>query len=63
MSRRGAAISTPHHLATQVGSQILGAGGNATDATIAANAVLGVVAPETCGIGGDLFALIWHDGL
>ena len=34
----------------------------AIDAAIAVNIVQGVVAPETCGIGGDLFALIWIDG-
>ncbi len=32
------------------------------DAAIAANAVQGAVAPETCGIGGDLFALVWTGG-
>jgi len=52
-------VVTPHVLATQAGMNILTLGGNATDAAIAANAVQGVVAPETCGIGGDLFALIW----
>lgn len=38
-------------------------GGNAVDGTIAANAVQGTVAPETCGIGGDLFALVHRPGM
>ena len=49
---------TPHHLATSTALNTLSSGGNAIDAAIAANAVQGVVAPETCGIGGDLFALV-----
>ncbi|MDJ0496724.1 MAG: gamma-glutamyltransferase [Acidimicrobiia bacterium] len=52
------AVVTPHYLATRAGTAVLRKGGNAADAAIAANAVLGVVAPETCGIGGDLFALV-----
>lgn len=38
--------------------EIFARGGNAVDAAIATNVVQGVVAPETCGIGGDLFALV-----
>lgn len=59
----GAAAVTPHALATTAAIDILGSGGNAIDGAIAANAVLGVVAPETCGIGGDLFALIHAPGM
>lgn len=51
---------SPHHLATAAAMEALAVGGNAVDAVIAADAVLGVVAPETCGIGGDLFALVWR---
>ena len=56
--RRGAVVA-PHHLATAAGLEILAAGGSAVDAAIATNAVLGVVMPRACGIGGDAFWLIW----
>jgi len=53
------AVVAPHHLATAAGLGILRQGGNAVDAAIATNAVLALVAPESCGVGGDAFWLIW----
>ena len=57
---RGAVVA-PHHLATAAGLGVLAAGGHAVDAAIATNAVLGVVMPNGCGIGGDAFWLVWDE--
>ncbi len=58
ISSRGI-VSTSQTLASQAGAQALARGGSAVDAAIAANAVLAVVEPMMCGMGGDLFALYW----
>ena len=54
---RGAVVA-PHHLAAQAGLRVLGEGGNAIEATVAAAAAIAVVYPHMNGLGGDNFWLI-----
>src|SRR5438128_9266684 len=58
LARHGMAC-TSQPLATQTALEILKQGGSAIDAAIAADAMLGVVEPMNCGVGGDLFAMVW----
>src|SRR5215510_14247850 len=56
----GGMVAAENPLAAQAGAVVLARGGHAVDAAIAANAVMGLVAPMMSGVGGDLFAIV-HD--
>src|SRR5579885_634821 len=57
-ARKGV-VAAPHYLAAEAGLDLLKAGGNAIDAAIAASAMLQVVYPFVCGLGGDVFMIIY----
>ena len=57
----GGMVATSQPLAGMAGVDVLKAGGNAIDAAVAANAMLSLVEPMSCGPGGDLFAILWNE--
>ena len=52
-------VCTSQPRAAAIGLDVLAAGGHAVDAAVAVNAALGLMEPTGCGIGGDLFAMVW----
>lgn len=56
------AVAAAHPLAVAAGQRVLGQGGSAVDALIAAQAALAVASPDACGLGGDGFALVHAPG-
>ena len=53
-------VTADHPLAVQAAASLLDKGGDAVDAAVLANLVMSVVNPHMCGLGGDLFALVYR---
>jgi len=60
VSTKSGIVAASHPLAARAGTEMLERGGNAVDAVIAANAMIGLIEPGSNGLGGDLF-LIYHE--
>jgi gamma-glutamyltranspeptidase/glutathione hydrolase len=60
VSSKQGVVASESVLASQVGASVLERGGNAIDAAVAMNAMMGLVAPMNDGIGGDLFAIVYE---
>ena len=60
IATRGGVVAAQHRLAAEAGAAVLENGGDAIDAAVAMNAMMGLVAPMNDGIGGDLFAIIYE---
>jgi gamma-glutamyltranspeptidase/glutathione hydrolase len=59
---QNAMVATSHPLAALAAIEVLREGGTAADAAVAASLLLGVIEPQSTGIGGDCFALIQPRG-
>jgi gamma-glutamyltranspeptidase / glutathione hydrolase len=60
VASEGGVVASESVLASEAGARILEQGGNAVDAAIATNAMMGLIAPMNDGIGGDLFAIVYE---